>query len=142
MLQLSRLAPTVLSSPYELDEVLGKLRAAGFAPVAEDAQGAVIVEERHDHQAPTTTRPLPATARDRLSAADLTDRLLADPYGKTGDRIEDSDTRQQLAALNTHLTDAELALLADAVDNQRDLLIIYRDKNGSRTRREIQPREL
>ncbi len=141
-LQLAQLAPTVLSSPYELDEVLTKLRAAGFAPVAEDTQGAVIVEDRHDHEAPVTTRPTRAAVRARLSAADLAGQLLADPHGETAGGTGASDTFQRLAALNTHLTDAELALLADALDHQRDVLIIYRDKNGSRTRREIRPREL
>jgi hypothetical protein len=141
-LQLARLAPTVLSSPYELDEVLPKLRAAGFAPVAEDTQGAVIIEEQRDHQAPITARAVPTAIRARLSAADLACRLQADPYGETGDSAEPSETFQRLAALNTQLTNAELALLADAVDHQRDVLVIYRDKNGSRTRREIQPREL
>lgn len=141
-LQLARLAPTVLSSPYELDEVLAKLRAAGFAPVGEDTQGTAIVEERHDHQAPAAARAAPAAVRDRLSAPDLAGRLLADPRGEAGDGAEASHTFQQLGALDTHLSDAELAVLADALDHHRDVLITYRDKNGSRTRREIQPREL
>jgi hypothetical protein len=141
-LQLARLAPTVLSSPHELDEVLAKIRAAGFAPVAEDAQGAVIVEDRHDHEAPGTIRPKPAATRTRLSSADLAGRLLADPDGGTDSGSGTSDTFERLAVLNTRLPDAELALLADALDHRRDVLITYRNKKGSRTRREIQPREL
>jgi len=48
-LHLSQVAPTVLASPFELDEVLAKLRAAGLSPVAEDALGVAIVESRPEH---------------------------------------------------------------------------------------------
>jgi len=57
-LHFSQLAPTVLSSPSSLDDVLARLREAGLSPVAEDAQGTVIVEARHDHQAPAIKRSI------------------------------------------------------------------------------------
>ena len=38
VLGLRRLAPTVLVSPYQVSRLLGALRDAGFAPVAEDAR--------------------------------------------------------------------------------------------------------
>ena len=47
-LQLSRLAPTVLASPLEADDLLPKLRAAGFAPMPEDADGVVIVPKKEN----------------------------------------------------------------------------------------------
>ena len=47
-----------------------------------------------------------------------------------------------MAALTTTLDAAELALLADAIDHQRDISIVYRDKNGRVTVRDIQPREV
>ncbi|MDQ3826749.1 MAG: helicase-associated domain-containing protein, partial [Actinomycetota bacterium] len=55
-LHFSRLATTVLSSPSALDDVLARLREAGLSPIAEDAQGVVIVEARHEHQAPMPNR--------------------------------------------------------------------------------------
>ncbi|MBW0008805.1 MAG: helicase-associated domain-containing protein, partial [Pseudonocardiales bacterium] len=55
-LHLSRLAPTVLSSPSSLDEVLRRLREVDLSPMAEDAQGTVIVEARPDHQASAPDR--------------------------------------------------------------------------------------
>lgn len=140
-LQLARLAPTVLSSPFELDDVLVKLRAAGLSPVAEDASGTVIVEERPEHQTPSVTTAIPAP-RARLSAAELAERLVADPRGDLVGDANTSETYGLLAALNTRLDDAELALLADAVDQQRDVLIAYQDRKGSRTVRAIQPQEL
>jgi hypothetical protein len=42
-LSLRRLAPTVLCCPLQLSRLLGALRDAGFAPVAEDAAGAAVL---------------------------------------------------------------------------------------------------
>jgi predicted DNA-binding transcriptional regulator YafY len=143
-LHLSRLAPTVLSSPSSLDEVLARLREAGLSPMAEDAQGTVIVEARHDHQALAPDRPVITKPRSALSATELARRLRADPTGTAaaGQARADSATHELLAQLNPHLDDAELALLSDAVDHQNDVLIVYRDKNGSRSTRAIRPQQL
>lgn len=137
-LHLAQLAPTVLSSPFELDRVLSALRAAGLSPVAEDALGVVIVEERTEHQAPQTP---PTPSQTRLTAAELAERLAADPNGKL-DSDADSSTFELLAQFGSHLDDAELRLLCHAVDNQHDVRITYRDNNGSRTVRQIQPRQV
>jgi hypothetical protein len=141
-LQLAQLAPTVLSSPFDLDEVLAKLRAAGLSPVAEDARGAVIVEARQEHRAPTAVKVARTASRTHVGAAELAKRLKADPTGEIDGAEDTSDTYDQLAELSPHLDDAELLLLADALDNQRDVVIAYRDKNGSRSVRAIQPHQL
>jgi hypothetical protein len=141
-LHFSQLAPTVLSSPSSLDDVLARLREAGLSPVAEDAQGTVIVEARHDHQAPAIKRSIITQSRATLSATELARRLLADPHGLTGVAPVDSETFELLAQLNCHLDDAELELLSDAVDHHNDVLITYRDKNGSRSTRAIRPHQL
>ncbi|HEY4020751.1 MAG TPA: helicase-associated domain-containing protein [Pseudonocardiaceae bacterium] len=140
-LRLARVAPTVLSSPVELDEVLARLRAAGLSPVAEDAEGAVVVEARSEHRA-QPSGPARGAPRGRLAAAELAQRLLADPTGERGDDLDTSETVERLAELNPDLDDAELMLLSDAVDHQRDVLITYRNQAGNRTVREIQPRRL
>jgi hypothetical protein len=44
-LGLRQLAPTVLTSRTTLDKTLAALRAAGYAPVAETADGAVRIEK-------------------------------------------------------------------------------------------------
>jgi hypothetical protein len=150
-LHLSRLAPTALASPLELGEVLAELRKAGFYPVAEDAAGTVIVPERREHRAAPAASPRPAAAssgrrpagaggptpRRRLAPDDLARRLRADP---DGDAARDSAVAEELAELNRHLDDAELALLADAVEHGRDVVIGYRDAGGTRTVRRIQPK--
>ncbi len=141
-LHLSRLAPTVLASPSGLDEVLTRLRDVGLSPMAEDAHGTVIVEARHDHQASTPVLPITTKARSALSATELVRLLAADPPGQTAGACADSETFDLLAQLNSHLDDAELELLSDAVDHHNDVLIVYRDKNGSCSSRAIRPQQL
>lgn len=141
-LQLAQVAPTVLSSPCELDEVLARLRAAGLSPAAEDALGGVILEERREHRASVPRSPARTASRVRLVAAELAAQLLADPAGEHSAGAETSDTFERLAELNPGLDEAALMVLSDAVDHQRDVLITYRSRTGSRTVREIQPRHL
>ncbi|HLU58226.1 MAG TPA: helicase-associated domain-containing protein [Pseudonocardia sp.] len=134
-LQLRRLAPTVLTSVAGVDEVLSALRAAGFAPMPEDADGVVIVPERSPDPAPRGPR---RRARARVAAAELATRLLAgDPAGPPADPVED-----ELAGFATDLDGAEVALLADALQHERDVQIIYRNQAGNRTVRDIRPLQL
>jgi hypothetical protein len=141
-LHLSRFAPTVLASPSGLDEVLTRLREVGLSPVAEDAHGTVIVEARQDHEASAPDRPISTKVRSALSAAEMARLLAANPPGETDVACPDSDTFDLLAELNSHLDDAELELLSDAVDHHNDVLIVYRDKNGSRSSRAIRPQQV
>lgn len=137
-LQLALLSPTVLASPAEPDNVLAALRAAGFAPVAEDGTGTVVIQRRDDQEAAKASRAA-TPGRTRLDAAALVAQLRADP---AGENFAATDTYQHLAKLNPQLPDAELILLADALDEQHDIRISYRDKNGTRSWREVQPRRL
>jgi hypothetical protein len=54
-LSLRRLAPTVLCTPYQVGRLLGALRDAGFAPVAEDAGGAAVLSRPKARRAPMRT---------------------------------------------------------------------------------------
>jgi hypothetical protein len=141
-LHFSQLAPTVLSSPQDLDEVLARLREVGLSPMAEDAHGAVIVEARLDHEAPAFDRPISTKPRSVLAAPELARQLAADPDGDILWASAASGSFERLAQLNGHLDAAELALLSDAVEHHNDVLIVYRDKNGSRSTREIRPQQL
>lgn len=133
-LRLSRVAPTVLTSPYQLDHVLERLRAAGLSPVGEKADGTTVVERREEHRAEETGI---VAARAVVDAPELAARLLADP---DGDRdAPRSGTVDLIARLNPHLDDAELVLLSHAIDNQDDVLISYKDKNGGHTVRQVRP---
>jgi hypothetical protein len=59
-LSLRKLAPTVLVSPYQVSRLLGALREAGFAPVAEDAGGTAVLSRPKIRRAPSRT---PMSAR-------------------------------------------------------------------------------
>ena len=52
---LRRLAPTVLVSPYQVSRMLGTLREAGYAPVAEDAGGSAVLSRPKVRRAPSRT---------------------------------------------------------------------------------------
>jgi hypothetical protein len=141
-LQFSQLAPTVLASPFELAEVLRALRGAGLSPVAEDATGVAIIENRRDHHAAarSTSRGVSRRAsRPQVRPSELARQLMEDPSGEAARPTVGTATLESLKGLNRRLNNAELELLADAVDNCHEVLIGYRDANGKRTLREIAP---
>jgi predicted DNA-binding transcriptional regulator YafY len=134
-LGLRRLAPTVLASAAEVGEVLSRLRAAGFSPMPEDADGVVVVPDRAGPPAPGV-RTVPV--RGRVTAADLAARLL--DAGNAPASV--SPAHAELASLAPHLDGAEVAVLADALERGLDVRIGYRNKKGNVTVREIRPQQL
>ncbi len=138
-LQLTQIAPTVLTSPLELRHVLERLRAAGLSPVAEESSGTIVVEKDQEHRAEAGPDRA-VRLRTRLPPAELARRLTDDPNGDPATPV--SATVHQLARLNPRLAEAELMLLSHAVDNRDDVLIAYRDKNGSHTIRQIRPNQV
>lgn len=58
-LRLRRLAPTVLATPSDPAALLEGLRAMGYAPAAESAEGDVLVSRAHAHRTPPRTAPEP-----------------------------------------------------------------------------------
>ncbi|MFI6462791.1 helicase-associated domain-containing protein [Streptomyces sp. NPDC050538] len=58
-LRLRRLAPTVLAAQADPAALLEGLRAMGFAPAAESAEGDVVVTRAHAHRTPPRTAPEP-----------------------------------------------------------------------------------
>jgi hypothetical protein len=68
-LSLRRLAPTVLITPYQSGRMLSALRAAGYAPVPEDASGAAVLSRPKARRASGRT---PAPVVDPLAAPRLT----------------------------------------------------------------------
>ena len=94
-----------------------RLRAAGFAPMPEDALGAVIVPDRsaaeQDEPGEHGERRGPRS-RGRVDAAVLAARLRS-PGGKPAPA---SASYAELASLAPHLDEAEVALLADALDHE------------------------
>ncbi|MFE7120046.1 helicase-associated domain-containing protein, partial [Streptomyces sp. NPDC057654] len=58
-LRLRRLAPTVLAAQAAPDALLEGLRAMGYAPAAESAEGDVVVARADVHRTPARTAPAP-----------------------------------------------------------------------------------
>ncbi|MGW1158715.1 helicase-associated domain-containing protein [Streptomyces sp. NPDC002519] len=58
-LRLRRLAPTVLAAGADPATLLEGLRAMGFAPAAESAEGDVLITRAHAHRTPPRTAPEP-----------------------------------------------------------------------------------
>ncbi|MFH0176379.1 helicase-associated domain-containing protein [Streptomyces cacaoi] len=58
-LRLRRLAPTVLATLADPATLLEGLRAMGFAPAAESAEGDVLITRAHAHRTPPRTAPEP-----------------------------------------------------------------------------------
>ncbi len=58
-LRLRRLAPTVLAAQADPATLLDGLRAMGFAPAAESAEGDVLIARAHAHRTPPRTAPEP-----------------------------------------------------------------------------------
>ncbi|MGW3494693.1 helicase-associated domain-containing protein [Streptomyces sp. NPDC001020] len=58
-LGLRRLAPTVLAAQADPATLLDGLRALGFAPAAESAEGDVLIARAHAHRTPPRTPPTP-----------------------------------------------------------------------------------
>lgn len=135
-LHLSRLAPTVLTSPFELDQVVDRLRKAGFMPMAEDAEGIAIVPDRTTgavRTAAPAVRP-----RRKVDAGELARRLSTAPV--VAEPLSPSFGR--LAELAPQLDEAELALLSDALDHHNDVHIVYRNRAGNRSARIVRPEQL
>ncbi|MEU7304767.1 helicase C-terminal domain-containing protein, partial [Streptomyces sp. NPDC007206] len=58
-LRLRRLAPTVLATQSDPAALLEGLRAMGYAPAAESAEGDVLIARAHAHRTPPRTAPEP-----------------------------------------------------------------------------------
>ncbi|WP_338672007.1 helicase C-terminal domain-containing protein [Streptomyces sp. SCSIO 30461] len=58
-LRLRRLAPTVLAAQADPASLLDGLRAMGFAPAAESAEGDVLITRADAHRTPPRTPPVP-----------------------------------------------------------------------------------
>jgi hypothetical protein len=137
-LSLSQPAPTVLVSPELPEVVLPALRAAGFLPLAESADGVIVVPSAAAAPAAVETKRVPRP-RQQLTPEELTVRLHNATTSATRPAASTSATFAQLAELTPLLNDAEIALLADTVDSGGDVVISYSDANGSLTTRQIQP---
>lgn len=134
-LQLRRIAPTVAISGLRVAELLDGLRAAGYSPAAERADGAVVIGRPERIRA---ARSLPAapSAERTLSDTDVT-RIVASI--RTGDIVA---TRTVASSPARHGVQATLALLDQAIGEGRPVVLGYINAQGQDSRRLVEPQGL
>jgi len=147
-LGLRLVAPAVLLADRPLAETLAALRAAGYAPLAEDAEGKPVWERQVTRRGAIPgvrrggPRPSGAPAQDRTAAVEprqLASTLLARPDNAV------PAISATLAAVRrgaARLTASEARLLAHAVDTGTPVRIEYLSSTGSTTSRIIDELQL
>ncbi len=126
--QLRALAPTVAVSPAPIGEVLAALRAAGFAPAAEDSSGAIVDIRPRGARVPTPQQRRPYRAVPRPNSESLNAvvavlrKVTAAPFGNI--RVDPAVT---------------MSLLQRAAKEQDTLVIGYLDAAGVATQRVVSP---
>jgi hypothetical protein len=126
--QLRALAPTVAVSPAPIGEVLAALRAAGFAPAAEDSSGAIVDVRPRGARVATpqqrrTYRPMRRPNSESLNAVvAVLRKVTAAPFGNS--RVDPAVT---------------MSLLQRAAKEQDTLVIGYLDAAGVATQRVVSP---
>jgi hypothetical protein len=136
-LRLRRLAPTVVVSPVELEEVLQALRAAGFAPAAEAPDGALLVAGPPARRTPARTRP--ARAADYALPAQQAELTVT--AMRAGD-LAARATRRAATAPRPGSTSDVLAFLQSAARDRRQVWLGYVDAQGRATSRVVEPRSV
>jgi len=132
-----RLAPTVLVSPSSPDQVLERLREAGFAPLAETFDGVLHVT------APAARRGQPPRRRTSRDFADSTIELTEDQvkavleHVHAGDRVaaERPETAEEVLAVPAET----IGILGNAAEGGIRTWISYVDHNGIASERIVEP---
>ncbi|MFK0192474.1 helicase C-terminal domain-containing protein [Kitasatospora sp. NPDC090308] len=161
-LGLRQLAPTVLLGRTPPDETLAALRAAGYAPTAEEPDGSVRIERARRQRATSpvpSPRPpggRPRTRRAAVPAAGgrtgvdlpaLAARLMDAPQDVPepdpwDGRPYHSDTEEIIAGTARNLSFTDARQLAHAVDEGRRITVEYTATSGSTTVRTLSRLEL
>ncbi|MFF7975311.1 helicase-associated domain-containing protein [Streptomyces sp. NPDC007905] len=141
-LRLRRLAPTVLAAQSDPATLLEGLRAMGYAPAAESAEGDVLIARAHAHRTPPRTAPEPvpqgppppdatllAAAIRAIRAGDLAATAPRKPSGTrpTGDELPRTSSAETLATMQA------------AVLTGESLWIGYVNAEGTASQRVIAP---
>jgi hypothetical protein len=137
-LKLRRLAPTVVTSAAPVGEVLEVLRALGYAPAAEAADGALLVAAAEPRR--TTLRPRPPRHADVVLGEEQA--RLAVTALRAGDVAARAARRAPAAPASRTSTADTLAFLQDAAREKRQVWIGYVDAQGRATSRVVEPRSV
>lgn len=136
-LGLRRLAPTVVVSSAELDEVLEVLRSAGYAPAAEAPDGALLLAGPPSRRTPA--RPRAGRVSDfslPLEQAELSVTAM-----RAGDAATRATRTSPVTPGQSSSSDV-LAFLQLAARERRQVWLGYVDAQGRSTSRLVEPRSV
>ncbi len=147
-LRLRRIAPTVLVSKAAVNRVLDVLRQAGYAPVAESPEGAVLLsrpEARRASARISTTRVMaepPVPNREQLVEVVRAMRA-GDKSLREARRVNSAGPREggaaNLADIPNLTTAATLGLLREAAREGRRVWLGYVNAQGAASQRIVEP---
>ena len=135
-LRLRRIAPTVVVSRSGVERMLEVLRDAGYAPVGESAEGAVLVARPDARRAQGRTalpRPAEPTAVADGQLAELVRALRA------GDRAAQKSAAALAVDVPGVTTATTLQLLREAARANQAVLLGYVNAQGSASQRIVEP---
>ncbi|WP_299050420.1 helicase C-terminal domain-containing protein [uncultured Nocardioides sp.] len=138
-LGLRRIAPTVVISNLEVEELVPLLRELGAAPVVEAADGTVHVvgTTRQRARVPRTARVAGGSAADRSGLGDEHWHEVARAV-----RAGDVAARNRPTLTAPLSPSGSLAALRDAVETGATVTIAYVDSHGASTERVVRPRRV
>ncbi|WP_215456322.1 helicase C-terminal domain-containing protein [Streptomyces sp. ATCC 21386] len=142
-LGLRRLAPTVLAAQADPASLLDGLRAMGYAPAAESAEGDVLITRAHAHRTPPRTAPEPVpdgppAPDDTLLGAAIR-AIRAGDLASTAPRRTPSGPATPPGTLPRTGSAETLATMQAAVLTGEALWIGYVNAEGSASQRVIAP---
>jgi Helicase conserved C-terminal domain/WYL domain len=137
-LRLRRIAPTVVISRSGVERMLEVLREAGYAPVAESPEGAVVVtrpDARRAANRPALPRPTEPPAATDSQLTELVRSVRA------GDRAAVRSARIPAAVdgIPGITTATTLGMLREAARENRAVLLGYVNAQGSASQRIVEP---
>ncbi|MEH0843650.1 helicase-associated domain-containing protein [Micromonospora sp. CPCC 205711] len=150
-LAFRRLAPTVLSTPYQVQRMLLALRDAGYAPVPEDASGAAVLARPKTRRAPArvpvTTRAVDPLATPKLPMPRLLGVVEQIRRGEAAARaarrapavVRGAATRTGAGPVPAHGHGEALAVLQQAVRDKALVWVGYVDAHGATMSRLVRP---
>jgi hypothetical protein len=130
-LRLRKIAPTVLVSEFDLNEVITELREFGYLPAAENA-GGVLLSQPNLRRA--KSRPKPPRIISDFTTPKEAVVLSAVKTVKTGDK-----SRKVEPIVPGTSANETLSLINQYIEEQSSLMIAYADTNGGVTNRIIKP---
>ncbi|HWS31700.1 MAG TPA: helicase-associated domain-containing protein [Actinoplanes sp.] len=146
-LDMRRIAPTVLVCPRPVARLLGALREAGYAPVAEDAGGATVLTRPKTRRAPARTARVPEPTTPLLAGprlAGVVEQLRRGDIATRAARRAPVTVRAAHGQAVPGLTVVQqhtqaMAVLQQAVRDKTRVWVGYVDTHGATLSRLVRP---